>query len=64
MYISENPYVNSSWVKNDHSKLHLSNPDDFLACMVISHVPIDHMITRGFLMTVKLVNLALKGIFQ
>ena len=35
---------------------------NFFACWVISHFPIDHMITESFLMTLKLAKSALKGI--
>ena len=51
--------------QKDHSKPYLRNPDYFFSSYaVISHIPIDHMITMGFFMTPKWVKSALKGIIQ
>ena len=36
----------------------------FLACMVISNIPIDHMITTNYFMPLKWVKSALNGIIQ
>ena len=54
----------SNLVKNDNAKPYLSSPIIFLACMIISHITIDHRIIRGFFMTLKWVKSALKGIIQ
>ena len=40
--------------QNDHSKLHLTNPDYFSE--FYGHIPMNYMITKGFFMTLKWVK--------
>jgi len=52
----------SNLFQNDYSKSYLSNPDDFSARMVISHIPIHYKISIGFFISFKGVKPVLRAI--